>query len=156
MPRQDGFGLAGTRRTLPMALLRAREAVMERFRPLLASHDVTEQQWRILRVLEESEGPLDATQLAGRASILAPSLTRILKTLEARAFLEVSRDPDDGRRSLIRMTEEGRVFIRKVSRVSVTIYADIEAAIGRDRIDHLLDEIEHLLAALDREDGSHV
>jgi len=38
-------------RSLPMSLLRAREAVMRQFRPALRRHDLTEQQWRILRAL---------------------------------------------------------------------------------------------------------
>jgi len=38
-------------RSLPMSLLRAREAVMRQFRPSLRRHDLTEQQWRILRAL---------------------------------------------------------------------------------------------------------
>ena len=37
--------------SLPMALLRAREAVMRQFRPILRQHGLTEQQWRILRAL---------------------------------------------------------------------------------------------------------
>ena len=40
-------------RSLPMALLRAREAVMARFRPLFRLHGVTEQQWRVLRALRD-------------------------------------------------------------------------------------------------------
>lgn len=67
----DGFGLAETRRTLPIALLRAREAVMERFRPVLNSHDITEQQWRVIRVLQE-HGATDASKLAELACILPP------------------------------------------------------------------------------------
>jgi DNA-binding MarR family transcriptional regulator len=38
-------------RSLPMSLLRAREAVMRQFRPSLREHGLTEQQWRILRAL---------------------------------------------------------------------------------------------------------
>lgn len=64
-----------TRRSLPIALLRAREAMMQHFRPMLAVHDLTEQQWRVLRVLAES-GAKDATQLAELAQILGPSLSR--------------------------------------------------------------------------------
>ena len=77
-PVKDGFELSKTRRTLPMALLRAREAVMERFRPLLLAHGVTEQQWRVLRVLKEAE-ETDASDLADAASILAPSLSRTIR-----------------------------------------------------------------------------
>ena len=41
--------------SLPMMLLRAREAVMGRFRPMLRKFDLTEQQWRIIRALSEVE-----------------------------------------------------------------------------------------------------
>jgi hypothetical protein len=45
--------------SLPMALLQAREAAMQLFRPLLAEHDLTEQQWRVLRALSASDEPLE-------------------------------------------------------------------------------------------------
>jgi hypothetical protein len=38
-------------KSLPMALMRTREAVMKRFRPSLRDHALTEQQWRVLRAL---------------------------------------------------------------------------------------------------------
>ena len=53
-------------------MLRAREAIMISFRPILAKHGFTEQQWRVLRVLGE-KGPSDAGQVAFDACILAPS-----------------------------------------------------------------------------------
>ena len=68
--------------SLPMALLQAREAAMRLFRPLLAEHDLTEQQWRVIRALAATEEPLDAGELAHRTFLLAPSLTRILQYLE--------------------------------------------------------------------------
>ena len=76
------------RRSLTIALLRARETVMSHFRPILAAHDVTEQQWRVLRVLAES-GTLDVTELADKASLLAPSLTWIIKTLDERGLISL-------------------------------------------------------------------
>ena len=62
-------------------MLRAREAIMLSFRPLLAKHGFTEQQWRVLRVLGE-KGTSDAGQVAFEACILAPSLSRIIGKLE--------------------------------------------------------------------------
>ncbi|WP_238364730.1 homoprotocatechuate degradation operon regulator HpaR [Mesobacterium pallidum] len=144
---RDGFELADTQRTLAIALLRARETVMERFRPMLGSVGVTEQQWRVLRVLQET-GETDASQLAAHACILPPSLTRMLKTLETRGFLTVRRDPDDGRRQLICLTPEGTDFLHQVAPQSAEIYARIEAAIGPDRVQALLDELDHLVQAL--------
>ena len=49
-------------------MLRAREAIMISFRPILAKHGFTEQQWRVLRVLGE-KGPSDAGQVAFDACI---------------------------------------------------------------------------------------
>lgn len=135
------FELATTQRTLPIALLRAREAIMVRIRPLLHEHGMTEQQWRVIRVLSE-EGALDATTLANHACILSPSLTRMLKALEARGLLATSKDPDDGRRLVVELTECGEDLIATVTPNLSDVYAAIEKAVGRDRINTLLNEIE--------------
>ncbi|MBI1619367.1 homoprotocatechuate degradation operon regulator HpaR [Aquamicrobium zhengzhouense] len=134
-----------TRRSLPIALLRAREAVMSRFRPVLAEQDVTEQQWRVIRVLAE-ENPLDATELAERACILAPSLTRILRSLEERGLIVRERDQLDGRRLLLSLSAKGMEIIYAVSPASKDVYADLEARYGRKRLDDLLDMLGDLAA----------
>lgn len=147
--QNDGFALSATQRTLPIALLRARETLMERFRPMLLAHGLTEQQWRVMRVLQES-GEMDATELARTACILAPSLSRILKNLESKDFLKVRKDPQDGRRTLIMLTPKCVALIQSITPESAAIYAEIEASIGRDRIDSLLDDIQAMLTALER------
>lgn len=146
-PIIDGFELSKTRRTLPMALLRARELLMDRFRPLLLENGVTEQQWRVLRVLQERD-EVDATDLAQSACILAPSLTRIIKTLEAKGLITTRKDPEDGRRALISLTLEGNTFIQAIAPKSMAIYAEIAERVGNDRIESLLDDLEGLLSAL--------
>ncbi len=143
-------GPPATSRSLPIALLRAREAVMANFRPMLAEHDVTEQQWRVLRVLSES-GRLDASDLASRASILAPSLTRILKTLEDRAYVLRERDANDGRRSWLTLTAEGEGLIRLVAPQSREIYDSIEKRFGPERVEALLDLLNELGEAVRRD-----
>lgn len=110
---------------------------------------VTEQQWRVLRVLYEDPG-IDATLLAQRACILAPSLTRILKSLDERGLVSANRDSRDARRAVLSLTDEGRAFIHDAIPSMSAIYGEIEAAAGVERIGTLIDEIEALLAALDR------
>jgi homoprotocatechuate degradation regulator HpaR len=132
-----------TDRSLPMALLRARESVMRRFRPLLASHHVTEQQWRILRVLAES-GPVGATQLAARCCILRPSMTLIVRTLARRKLVSRKRDPHDGRRLVLEATPAAIALIQRVAPGSNAIYRELEAEFGRERLEHLLDVLEAL------------
>lgn len=132
-----------TRRALPIALLRARETVMARFRPILSARDVTEQQWRVIRVLGE-ESPLDASEVADRACVLAPSLTRIIKALEGRALISRERDHGDGRRISLAITAAGMAMIHDVTPEIQAVYAELENSYGRDRIEHLLDVLGEL------------
>lgn len=127
-----------------MALLRAREAVMMRFRPMLSQHGVTEQQWRVIRVLSE-EGPLGATEVADRAAILGPSLTRIIKTLERRRMITSRRLPHDGRRVVLEIAAAGRAVIASAALERRKIYRDLERRHGREALDDLLDRLEALI-----------
>ncbi|MFT4184114.1 MAG: homoprotocatechuate degradation operon regulator HpaR [Rhizobium sp.] len=132
-----------SRRSLTIGLLRAREAVMSHFRPILAAHDVTEQQWRVIRVLSEA-GTLDASEVADKASILAPSLTRMIRSLEERGFITRHKDKTDGRRVLLRVTPAARMVIEDVMPESRKVYDDIGARFGPERVEQLLDMLEEL------------
>jgi homoprotocatechuate degradation regulator HpaR len=131
------------RRSLAIGLLRAREAVMSHFRPILAAHDVTEQQWRVMRVLHET-GTLDASEVADKAFILAPSLTRMIKSLEERGFITKHKDKADGRRVLLRIAPAGKAMIEEVMPDSRRVYAEIDARFGRERVDALLEMLDDL------------
>ncbi len=133
------------RRSLAIGLLKAREAVMSHFRPILADHDVTEQQWRVLRTLSDA-GLLDATEVAEKAFILAPSLTRMLRSLEERGFISRHKDKADGRRVLLRLEPAGQAVIDEVMPDSRRVYADLDARFGGERVEQLLDMLEELAA----------
>lgn len=133
---------------MPIALLRAREAVMSHFRPMLAQHDITEQQWRVIRILAETD-IVDASEMAERAFILAPSLTRIIRSLEERGIITKTRDENDGRRVLLQITPAGLAIIKEVAPESRLIYQMIEERFGRERIDQLLDMLDDLAAIND-------
>jgi homoprotocatechuate degradation regulator HpaR len=136
-------GLDRIEDSLAIMLLRAREAVMRRFRPLLAEHRFSEQQWRVLRVLSE-DGPTEPTVLAERCVVMAPSLTRILAALEARGLVERSPHPTDGRRSLASITPGGRAAITRMAPASRAIYAELEAEFGAERVRELLIDLRGL------------
>ena len=125
--------------SLPMALLRAREAAMRLFRPLLAEHDLTEQQWRVLRAL---------TDLAERTFLLSPSVSRIIADLDERGLVARRADPADRRRSLLSLTDAGHDLVASVAPESEARYAAIESSFGSARLRRLLDEL-HDLARLD-------
>jgi homoprotocatechuate degradation regulator HpaR len=137
-------------RSLPMALMRAREAVMQYFRPHHRVHGVTEQQWRVLRVLNKV-GALEIADLARQTVLMAPSLSRILRDLEAASI--VRRRPVEGdlRRSLISLSPAGVELLAKVAPLSEASFAEINRCFGGQRLDQLF----KLLSELERELNSN-
>lgn len=129
-----------------MALLRAREIIMEEFRPILAKYDVTEQQWRVVRVLAEA-GQLDATEVALRASILAPSLTRIIRNLEDRKLIKRKKDASDGRRVILEIAPAGAALIKKALPETAVAYERLEERYGAEKLNSLLDLLDEVSAA---------
>jgi homoprotocatechuate degradation regulator HpaR len=130
-----------TRRSLPMALLTAREAVMSHFRPMLDGYDVNEQQWRVIRVLAES-GQMSASDVAEKANILAPSLTRMIRSMTERGLILKASDDSDGRRVMLEIAPAGRELLRRVAPDSSKIYAELEAKFGKERFEQLVDLLE--------------
>lgn len=135
--------LRKTTRSLPIALLRARETVMGPVREMLATSGVNEQKWRVLRVLDEG-GALDQSLLAERAVLQLPSLTRILQAMQDQGLVTRAPDPADRRRSIVTITPAGRAVIDTHADASAALFARLEAAYGHDRLEQLLDLLEDL------------
>jgi homoprotocatechuate degradation regulator HpaR len=130
-------------RSLPMSLLRAREAVMRQFRPSLRDHGLTEQQWRILRALA-SVDTIEVTELARVAFLLGPSLSRILRDLEARHLIERRVAKADQRRGLVSISAKGLKLIETVAPSSEAIYAAITRRYGARKLAELQDMLHEL------------
>jgi homoprotocatechuate degradation regulator HpaR len=134
-------------RSLPMALLRAREAVMRQFRPSLRRHGLTEQQWRILRALAAVDS-IEVTELARTAFLLGPSLSRILRDLEARRLIERKTAKTDLRRGVVSISEKGVRLMELVAPSSEAIYAEITRRYGARKLAELQDMLGALEASL--------
>src|SRR4029077_442092 len=116
-------------RSLPMSLLRAREMVMKQFRPSLRRHGLTEQQWRILRALAAVDA-YEVTELARVAFLLGPSLSRILRDLEARQLIERRIAEADLRRGVVSISASVLKLIEAVAPTSEAIYSAITKRYG--------------------------
>jgi homoprotocatechuate degradation regulator HpaR len=142
--------------SLPMALLRTREAVMRLFRPRLRSRGVTEQQWRILRALAHA-GPMEITELAEATFLLGPSLSRILPDMEKRQLVSRKQVDSDLRRSVVSLEPKGLRLIASHAPESERIYAEIAKRFGDERVKQLfalLHELQDSLQDLSRENES--
>ena len=132
-----------TSKSLPIAMLRAREAMMLSFRPLLSKHGFTEQQWRVLRVLGE-KGTSDAGQVAFEACILAPSLSRIIGKLEKDKYISRFVDTNDGRRVNLTLTTLGQNVLDKIAPETQSIYNALQKRYGEEKLTTLLELLGEL------------
>jgi len=132
-----------TTRSLPIAMLRARENMMAPIRNMLNKVGVTEQQWRVLRVLAE-RGTMDPKDIAQSACLLNPSLTRIMQFLERKELITRHAHPTDRRKMLVDITPGGIDLLRDAAPESNAIFARLEAQYGRDQMDQLLDMLNTL------------
>ncbi len=134
-------------RQLPVLLHRTREALAVHFRKVFSLYDLTDPQWRVLRILSQSE-QIDVADLARRSYLMGPSLSRILKDLTARGLIvrEVSRA--DARRFLHNLSSRGRQLIEEVSPAFNPVFKEIEARLGIERIQELNARLAEVLAAI--------
>jgi homoprotocatechuate degradation regulator HpaR len=148
---------AFTHRNLPRLLLQAREAVMGHFRPNLREHGLTDQQWRVLRVLGE-RGATDAGTIATEAYLLGPSLTGVLARMERDALIKRSRDAQDARRTQVVATAKGKRMVQKLADSIEAHYAGMENALGKTQLAQLYTLLDAVIAmdntSIDSEKGA--
>lgn len=137
--------LRRTNRSLPIALLRARETVMGPVREMLADSPVNEQKWRVLRVLAEG-GPQDQNTIATQACLLLPSLTRILRVMEDDGLVSRRADDDDRRRSIVTIEQAGQDILESYGGQAALLVEQLRAKYGEAKFEQLLDLLEDLQA----------
>ncbi len=94
------------------------------FRPLLQEIPLTEQQWRVIRALNEFE-ELESKQLAELCCILSPSLTGIINRLEQQGYIKRRKSSEDQRRILISLTDKAKDMFARMSPQLETRYQEM-------------------------------
>ncbi len=135
------------KQSLGAVLISAKESVIAPLRPILREYNITEPQWRVMRVIND-RAATDATGIAEVSLLLAPSVTRILKELEARKLIVREPDASDGRRMLIALSPEGREIVKTISRSIMRILREYSDRFGADRLERLQVELRALSAAV--------
>lgn len=116
---------------------------MSPIREMLSETGITEQQWRVLRVLAEF-GRMDTKTLADRSSLLFPSMTRIAATLRDKGLVTQTRDDKDRRRQFIEITVSGQCIIDDCSPQAAKIVAGFKETLGEADYETLLDLLTRL------------
>lgn len=147
MPKPSPAELRGFDRSLPMALLKAREVVMKKFLPSLREHDLSAQQWRVIRALVSQDG-LEMTDLAERCFLLMPSLSRIVQRLEERKLIQRRSVARDQRCTTIHLTRQGKALYEQIAPKSVERYQYITEQFGYGKLELLYELLDELVVKL--------
>ncbi len=135
-------------RNLPLLMLQAREQVIAHFRPILNSSGMTEQQWRIVRLLLDS-GPLEPRQIGESCRISSPSLAGVLARMEGLGLLKRRGFKTDQRRVLVSLAPRSRALAKRMAPQIDATYRHIENTLGAAlavRLTETLDEVIESLA----------
>jgi homoprotocatechuate degradation regulator HpaR len=135
------------RRNLPLLMLQAREQVIAHFRPVLNANGITEQQWRIVRVLLDT-GPLEPNQIGERCRLSSPSLAGVLSRMAEIGWVDRKRLPDDQRRVQVSLTPQSRALAARMAPRIEDAYEEIERLLGKEFSNEFYRALDDLIAKL--------
>ena len=135
------------RRNLPLLMLQAREHVMAHFRPILNANGITEQQWRIVRLLLDS-GPLEPHQIGDACRLSSPSLAGVLGRMEQIGFVKRKRLANDQRRVEVSLTPRSRALAAHMAPHIEAVYDDIELSLGHELSETFHRALDELIVKL--------
>lgn len=134
-------------RHVPIFLHRARDAMAARMRAVFEPHDLTDAQWRVLRLLSVADR-VDTAEVARRAFLLGPSVSRIVRDLSERGLIARHLCEEDARRSLHSLTPAGAALVREIVPQFDPLYEQIEREMGLADLNTLNALLARLAAAL--------
>jgi homoprotocatechuate degradation regulator HpaR len=140
--------------SLPMSLLRAREEVMNEFKPALRKHELSPEQWRVIRALKQ-QGGLELTKISKQCYLLSPSLSRIAQKLEKRGLVERKSVASDQRRSSLFLTNLGHDLFNIIAPESELRYIKITEKFGYEKLELLYELLDDLVESLKMNETSN-
>jgi homoprotocatechuate degradation regulator HpaR len=135
-------------RNLPLLMLQARERVIGHFRPLLNAHGITEQQWRIVRLLLEADA-LEPREIGERCTLSSPSLAGVLARMEEVGLVRRRRIAHDQRRVRVSLTRRSRALAARMAPQIEAVYARVEKRLGKEFCERLYATLDELIAKLE-------
>ncbi|MEA2568562.1 MAG: hypothetical protein QOI24_563 [Acidobacteriota bacterium] len=135
-------------RDLVSGVVQLANLLTRRLAPVFERAKITPQQWSVLTVLGDSDGPMTLAGLARRMLVSKQNMTGMIARLEQLALAERSDDPNDLRSSRVVLTRRGRTLVEKLRPAyeewlaGVTGESEREIATLTRSIDRLIGRLE--------------
>lgn len=117
-----------------VGLLLTTETVRWPFQDLLAGHDLTLQQYNVLRILRGA-GPagLPTLEIATRMIERTPGVTRLIDRLERKALVARQRCADDRRQVFCGITDAGLALLKRLDKPIDALHQAVMAGLSSDQ-----------------------
>jgi len=129
-----------------IALLLTAEAVRWPMQDYLTSHhDLTLQQYNVLRILRGAGRPgLPTLEIGDRMVERTPGVTRLLDRLEAKGLVQRERSAHDRRQVICRITPTGTQLLRKLDRPITNLDERLTAPLSNTELRELIRLLDKL------------
>jgi DNA-binding MarR family transcriptional regulator len=104
------------------------------FTPILKAEELSATQYNVLRILRGAGGPLACSEIANRMITRDPDITRLLDRLDARGLVSRSRDTEDRRAVLARITPDGLRLLARLDDPIQDAHKRQMGHLGRERL----------------------
>jgi DNA-binding MarR family transcriptional regulator len=145
MPSTD----APPRPRVVQTLRRVNRLVQQAGDRLAREHGLTMQQWELLARLTRAGEPVDQGRLACGLHIAAPTLTALVDAASERGLVERQPHPEDRRRRLVLLTDEGRAQLQRTPHVGRSVGQRMLAGFTREERDQLAALLERCAGNLE-------
>ena len=132
-------------RSLPMVLYRTLDAVMPRFRKIFNEFGLTEQQWRVLRVLWDEQA-LTFNRLAALTLIPPPSLVGIVDRMERAELVSRQRSEADRRKVNVVLTSQGVALEDEIMPRVASAYAELRQSVDPETWERVIEGLNKITA----------
>jgi DNA-binding MarR family transcriptional regulator len=132
---------------------RTADVLGRRFLDLIASHDLTNAQYNVLRILRGAgEEGLGCKEIGARLVQRDPDITRLVDRLEKRRLVTRTRSPLDRRAIKIRISPEGLQLLADLDQPVQDLHEQTLGFLAGDKVNILIEILEDIRAKLDQPD----
>ena len=123
-------------------LVRTTETLSRPVAKLLKTEDLSPQQYNVLRILRGSPAGLPCSEIGSRMITRDPDITRLLDRMERRGLISRSRDDQDRRVVVARITAAGLDLAARLDRPVRDIHRRLLGHLGPRRLRDLVRLLE--------------
>jgi DNA-binding MarR family transcriptional regulator len=130
-----------------VAILRTADVIRGRLAQVIEPAGVTLQQYNVLRILRgTSPDPLPTLEIGERLIERVPGVTRLLDRLEEKGLVRRERCPEDRRRVLCWITDEGMALLAALDEPVERVDGECVAALSSGQLQLLVESLDRVRA----------